>query len=173
MCTWPIPMYQAILLHIIFAFISKKPISLGLDLKPSLQPADSDLLAALVLSCRRLGMLQYANILARYNPDDLASYVWVGVEEVKRFNLALFQLCRRLSSEKQNTRVEGDAPPAPTSWLLTSHELEFPVPKNDALWNAKDRTEWMDATNNMQNIDLANFMESEWIAKSAEPLLLT
>ncbi|KAL2833947.1 hypothetical protein BJY01DRAFT_224824 [Aspergillus pseudoustus] len=184
-CEWPIPMYQAILLHIIFALLSKVNGSstLDLDLKPTLKSADAELLASLVKSCRKLGVFQYKNILARFKPDDLDSYVWVTVEEIKRFNLALFKVCRRLSSERQhtNTHAGGDDPGTggaplavtPTSWLLTAPELEFPMQTNDSLWLATDKEEWTAAVDNVEAVDLTNMMESKWISKSADILQLT
>ncbi|KAL4894265.1 hypothetical protein BDV59DRAFT_207291 [Aspergillus ambiguus] len=162
-CTWPIPMYQAILLHIIFSLICNVPTSLTLALKPCLTPTNCGLLASLVQSCRRLGMFQYANMLARYTPDDPAEYVWVGVQEVTRFDLALYRLCKYHGFEK-HTMVPG--------WQLTADELHFPMPKNEALWNAKGKNEWTDASRNMDWIDLGDIMRTEWIAKSAELLQL-
>ncbi|KAI2818382.1 transcriptional regulator family: Fungal Specific TF [Aspergillus niger] len=47
-CKWPISTYQAILLHIIFAGLYRGGGELDLDLKPSLAPADADLLERLV-----------------------------------------------------------------------------------------------------------------------------
>lgn len=58
-CSWPIPTYQAILLHIIFALLHRGGGSMGLDLKPSLPSPDSELLDSLVGSCQRLGMFYY------------------------------------------------------------------------------------------------------------------
>ncbi|EYE92455.1 uncharacterized protein EURHEDRAFT_544026 [Aspergillus ruber CBS 135680] len=47
-CAWPIPTYQAILLHIIFTLIYKGRDSLGFDLEPFLPPSDMELLECLV-----------------------------------------------------------------------------------------------------------------------------
>ncbi|KAF3400004.1 hypothetical protein F1880_008251 [Penicillium rolfsii] len=73
---WPIPTYQAILLHIIFAILYKGGGTLGLDLKPCPSSVISSLLDRLVENCRRLGMLYYPNMLARYYQPDQPSYVW-------------------------------------------------------------------------------------------------
>ncbi|KOS36944.1 hypothetical protein ACN38_g12286 [Penicillium nordicum] len=75
-CVWPIAMYQAILLHIIFSFLVSSRTAVDFDLKVSLPPADLGLLEALVRSCRRLGMFYYPNIIAKYEEADLASFVW-------------------------------------------------------------------------------------------------
>jgi hypothetical protein len=162
-------MYQAILIHIIFSIICKDRISLGFDLKPSLPATDTDLLAALVLSCRRLGMFYYPNILARYRPDDLSSYVWIGIEEVKRFNLALYRVCKILGSSKPNTNVGEYGNPGVARWQLTASELQFPMPKNDLLWNAVNKKEWnFAATEDVYHFNLNDTMELEWISNSAE-----
>ena len=61
----------------------------NLDLKASISAADLTLLKSLVGSYRRLGMFFYPNMLARYKEADLPSFVWVDVEEFKRFNISL------------------------------------------------------------------------------------
>lgn len=76
---------------------------LGLDLKPCLFSLVSSLLDRLVKSCRRLGMLYYPNMLARYCEPDQPSYVWVSIEEVKRFNIALYKVCRVCSEQGSGT----------------------------------------------------------------------
>ncbi|KAK2761629.1 hypothetical protein FQN54_001457 [Arachnomyces sp. PD_36] len=171
-CSWPIPMYQAILLHIIFSVISQNRTSLGLDLKPSLPSAELELLKSLVLSCKKLDMFYYPNMLARYSQSDLPSYIWVGIEELKRFNLALYRCCKALSrSGQQTSDGAGDSIAGPATWELTAADLQFPIPKNDALWDATVREEWDSAGTEAANpTSLHDTLEAEWISKSAELL---
>ncbi|PYH88661.1 hypothetical protein BO71DRAFT_423529 [Aspergillus ellipticus CBS 707.79] len=129
-CSWPIATYQAILLHIIFSFVLKGQGALNFDLSVSLPAADFELLEALVRSCRRLGMFYYPNILARYKDSDLTSFVWVGIEEIKRFNMALYKFCAKTSRSSAardgNQNDNGAVRP-----LLTARELLFPLPTNN------------------------------------------
>ncbi|KAL4974632.1 hypothetical protein BDW66DRAFT_139291 [Aspergillus desertorum] len=37
-------------------------------------------------------------MLARYGKDDPPSFVWIRIEEIKRFNMALFKLCRSFTA---------------------------------------------------------------------------
>ncbi|KAG2421719.1 hypothetical protein HFD88_005695 [Aspergillus terreus] len=172
MCTWPIPMYQAILLHIIFSLVSARSSPVGLDLKPSLPDIEAGLLASLVRSCRELGMFQYRNILARYKPGDLPTFVWVGVEEAKRFVIALFKVCSALSCDGYTSNLGECTTPEVLGWSFPASELQFPVPTHDLLWNAKGREEWMTAAEDVDCIDLGDMMESKWISKSANILRL-
>ncbi|KAL4735389.1 hypothetical protein BDV11DRAFT_212008 [Aspergillus similis] len=156
-CSWRIPTYQAILLHIIFAALYKSQgqgaplLQLSLDLKPCLGPADADLLDRLVITCKRLGMLSYPNMLARYGKDDLPSYVWVSIEEIKRFNMALYRVCQSFAgSACDDKRGEHLIPDTPlencdSRWgqhRLCPCDLQFPLPSNMPLWNAVGKAEW-------------------------------
>lgn len=111
-------------------------------------------------------MFYYPNILARYQQNELVSFVWTCIEEVKRFNLALYKVCRASSSlDKSGTHgVTGEA-----ICELTANELQFPMPKNDVLWSAMCKEEWDSAiTNDFDLNRLYDTMEEEWISKSAE-----
>jgi hypothetical protein len=154
-CSWRIPTYQAILLHIIFAALYKSQgqgaFQLSLDLKPCLAPADADLLDRLVTSCKRLGMFSYPKMLARYGTDDLPSYVWVSIEEIKRFNLALYRVCRSFASSNCDGKggenhILGTPLDNHDSYREQSRlrpcDLQFPLPSNAPLWNAVGKAEW-------------------------------
>lgn len=110
-------------------------------------------------------------MLARYQQNELVSFVWICIEEVKRYNLALYKLCRALSSfvihDKSGTHgVTGEG-----IRELTANELQFPMPKNDPLWNAICKEEWDSAiTNDFVPARLYDTMEEQWISKSAEIL---
>lgn len=115
-------------------------------------------------------MFYYPNVLARYEQNDLASYVWICIEEVKRFNLALYRVCRASSSSDIHDKsgrqysVTGEA-----SCELTADELQFPMPKNDPLWNAVRKEEWEPSVNDdFRPARLYDSMEEEWISKSAD-----
>ncbi|KAB8067103.1 hypothetical protein BDV29DRAFT_200745 [Aspergillus leporis] len=148
--------------------------ALNLNLKPSLTPDVADLLDRLVTSCKRLGMLYYPNMLNRYCQDDLASYVWIGIEEVKRFNMALFKVCRAFSSVSEQEGSINSLDIAGASRGLRARDLQFPLPRNTPLWNAVSKEEWVSAaTEEVYCNTLNNTLEVEWISNSANTLELT
>lgn len=104
-------------------------------------------------------MFFYPNILAKYKEADLPSFVWVGVEEVKRFNIALYKLCAKLSSSNPEDRP-----------LLAASELEFPLPSNDPLWNSTGRSEWEANAKEESAIALNDDVQARWISKFADIL---
>ncbi|KAL4906222.1 hypothetical protein BDW74DRAFT_177241 [Aspergillus multicolor] len=194
-CSWPLPTYQAILLHIIFGVLCAGSRSDGtvLDttLKPRLSPAQSDLLHRLVQSVRALEMLSYPNMLARFSESDLPAYVWVSIEELKRFNVALYKVCRLcgggVGEDLQGQQTETAAETGTGSRSLTdsrnktvseglhARELQFPPPRNNALWMALRKAEWEAAvTEDVHRHDrrLEDTLECEWISNSADLLEL-
>ncbi|PYH41310.1 Zn(II)2Cys6 transcription factor [Aspergillus saccharolyticus JOP 1030-1] len=156
-CSWPVPTYQAILLHIIFAALHRDNTGpLSLDLQPSLDPAAAALLHWLVASCKKLGMLYYPNVLSRYCQDYPAAYIWVSIEEVKRFNLAVFKVCRTFGC----------------STGLHVSDLQFPLPENNPLWNAAGKAEWIAAgAENVLRDGLEDPSPREWISNSASDIM--
>lgn len=107
-------------------------------------------------------MFYYPNILARYEQSDPASYAWICIEEVKRFNLALYRVCRALSRSSNSCTANS---------LLRAEELHFPMPENDLLWNAMTGEEWTSAMAEGANRDrLDGSREENWISHSAELL---
>ncbi|GKZ82329.1 hypothetical protein AnigIFM56816_007141 [Aspergillus niger] len=165
-CKWPISTYQAILLHIIFAGLYRGGGELDLDLKPSLAPADADLLERLVISCKKLGMFYYPNILEHYSNSILPGFSWVSIEDVKRFNLALFRVCRAFGIVDKE---EGISMPGTTSGRLRACDLQFPPPKNTPLWNAVTKDEWeFAATADMDRHSIYDPLPQEWISNSAD-----
>ncbi|KAJ5833419.1 hypothetical protein N7474_001730 [Penicillium riverlandense] len=164
-CVWPIATYQAILLHIIFSFVLSSRGGIDIDLKISLSPADLGLLEALVRSCRRLGMFYYPNILARYKEDDLASFVWVGIEEIKRFNIALYKVCGKASRSSIRDGSQGNA--NAVSYALTALELQFPPPDSCPLWNAVGKDEWMAIVKDVKPVCLDDICQDNWISNFA------
>ncbi|KAJ6137255.1 hypothetical protein N7471_003741 [Penicillium samsonianum] len=167
-CVWPIAMYQAILLHIIFSFLISSRTAVDFDLRVSLPPADLGLLEALVRSCRRLGMFYYSNILGRYKEADLASFVWVGLEEIKQFNIALYKVCGKASNSNIKDGSHGDITAVQS--LLTASELQFPLPSNFPLWNAVSKDEWMAVGWDEKLVSLDDDCQQNWISNFAEIL---
>ncbi|OJJ65849.1 hypothetical protein ASPBRDRAFT_60199 [Aspergillus brasiliensis CBS 101740] len=158
-CFWPIATYQAILLHIIFSALTRSGGIVNLDLKASISAEDFTLLKSLVGSCRRLGMFSYPNMLAKYKETDLPPFVWVGVEEFKRFNISLYKLCGQLSSAGP-----GDKP------LLSASELQFPLPSNDPMWNSTGKEDWHAYAKEENMVSLNNEFREKWISKCADIL---
>ncbi|CAI7586010.1 unnamed protein product [Penicillium viridicatum] len=176
-CSWPIPTYQAILLHIISAGMIRGSGALRPDLKPSLTSPDADLLQRFVVSCKKLGMFYYPNILARFSQNEPAPYVWVGIEEIKRLNLTLFKVCKSFSGScRQEGGLDGlsDNREKTVSWGLSARELQFPLPRNTPLWNVLNAEEWFAAdTEDVYRHSLDDTLEQDWISWSADVLDLT
>jgi hypothetical protein len=131
----------------------------NLDLKASISTADLALLKSIVGSCRKLGMFFYPNMLARYSEDDLPSFVWVSIEEVKRFGIALYKFCAKISSSSTE-----DSP------LLHASELQFPLPSNDPLWNSFGRDEWEVNAKGENTISMQDDFQAQWISNFANVL---
>lgn len=149
-------------------------------LKPSLPPADADLLRRLVASCKRLGMFHYPNILARFSTKESPVYVWVTIEEIKRFDLALFRLCSAVRASPP-AYGNGDGIDSLTvgsrqdagNWGLPARELQFPLPRNMPLWNALTPEEWFATdTPDVYRHSLHETLEQDWISRSADALEL-
>ncbi|RAH79718.1 C6 and C2H2 transcription factor [Aspergillus japonicus CBS 114.51] len=131
---WPMATYQSILLQLIFAVLTAKPeVELDLNFRFRLPEPTYELLTALVATGRRLDLFSYPNMLARHHPTAPVALVWVGVEETKRFSLALYKLCRLCSTGGTSTspaNMDGGA-----GGLLTLADLDFCIPDSDELWN--------------------------------------
>lgn len=163
------PVYQAILLHVIFSLLSKGStgITLGLDLKVSLPTADTDLLASVIQGCRVLNLFHYPTILAKVEPANVLPYIWVTIEEVKRFGVALYRTCNLLSSGARPDSTESNNA-MDAGWKLTASELRFPPPTNEALWHKVSKNDWLaSATADLERIRSGEIMEPEWISNSA------
>lgn len=152
--------YQAILLHIILAmFIAKEKATFDLGLRYQIEAEEYDLLVALVQSCRRLGMFLYPNMLAQYDDTAPAVLVWVGVEETKRFGLALYKVCRMCTCPDSS---------GSRSQLLSLTDLSFGMPDSDESWNAPADV----GTEGLQRVALqTNYRENGnpewWISRSS------
>ncbi|KAJ5324044.1 hypothetical protein N7476_002644 [Penicillium atrosanguineum] len=144
---WPISTYQAILLHVIFSLILRSRDTLDFDFKVSLPPAEFELLETLVRSCRKRGMFFYPNMLTRFKEVGLASFAWVCTEEVKRFNLALYKTCGKLSSTNLEKVI-----------------FNFLCPKIPPLWNAIGKPEWLVLLQDEDSLCVDDDCQEPWIS---------
>lgn len=139
--------------------------NLGIDLRPSFSRTNTNLLYSLVESCKRLGMLYYPNILARYSQSDPGPYVWLGIEETKRFNLALYRVYRSIS------RVGQRATDTDNHIRLTARDLQFPLPTYTRLWKTVSKAEWDSAAvRGVFDHLLDDTMDEMWISRVNEAL---
>lgn len=152
-------------MHIIFSLILRSRDTLTFDLKVSLPPADFELLEALVQSCRKRGMFFYPNMLTRFQEVGLITFAWVCTEEVKRFNLALYKTCGKLSFTglKDGSQHSHDA----ASPLVSASDLQFPLPTNNPLWNATDKSEWLVFVRGEKDLCLDENYQQPWISSFA------
>ena len=142
---------------------------MGFDLKFSLPPAGTQLLDSLVGSCKRLGMFNYPNIIAQHLPGSMVEIAWVGIEEIKRFNLTLYKVHKLLSRRETGfSLAEGGTVAETSSVGLAAIDLQFPIPTNSRLWSATNKEEWMSAPKDAGYFTLNDAKEDEWISKSAE-----
>lgn len=101
-------------------------------------------------------------MLARYRPDDLAPYVWISVEEAKRFDLALYKVYSMVSRPR-------DSVTGAVTKELTANEPQFPMPKNNFLWNTASKEVWLSACpGDLDSFSLDDALQVEWISNSAE-----
>ncbi|KAB8202123.1 C6 and C2H2 transcription factor [Aspergillus parasiticus] len=133
---WPMATYQSILLQLIFAvLVTKQETTFDLNLRFQLQDPKYELLTSLVETCRRLGLFHYPNMLAKYHSSAPIALVWVNVEEIKRFGLALYKICRLCTRSASAGTIDRDSSDK-RSELLTLADLDFCMPDSDEMWNA-------------------------------------
>ncbi|KAJ5892191.1 uncharacterized protein N7473_008419, partial [Penicillium subrubescens] len=138
---WPLATYQGILLQTIFSLLrDQDPIDLGLT--TVLPEIPSQLLKALVHSCLKRNMLFYPSMLSQFRQGESPEvYVWVGVEEVKRFALSLYRVCQRarLQDPGELGGVSCQSNWAPSRLdgvsLLSLADLRFALPDSNELWH--------------------------------------
>jgi hypothetical protein len=166
--------YQGILLQLIFAlFLSHGTLDLGLT--HSLPINTSRLLIALVHTCLKQNMFYYPSMLAQFNPGtDPEVLIWLGIEEIKRFCLSLYRVCRQ--SHIAGPDIQQDAfvlntrrgPHRLGESLLYLTDLQFALPNSDELWHATSglaaRVTENSAAYHNENI------EGNWISQTARLL---
>lgn len=121
------------LLNIILAlFIARENVSMDLNMRCRLRDDKYELLTALVRSCRQCGIFSYPNMLLQHEADAPLALVYVSIEEIKRFGLALYKVCRLSTS----FHLTGESANGDRNALLTLADLSFCMPDSDELWNA-------------------------------------
>ncbi|CAI7570494.1 unnamed protein product [Penicillium glandicola] len=171
---WPMATYQGILLHLIFSLLlnNNRP---DLQLTQVLPDVPSQLLVSLVRSCLKRHMFFYPSILAQFKPGvDPDVFIWLGIEEVKRFDLSLYKVCRH--ARVCNTKLLEDVPnfgpqrgpQSPGGRLLSLADLQFAVPDSDELWHANSDLAAKIARN--PDAYTNDNIEENWISQTARIL---
>ncbi|KAJ5442721.1 hypothetical protein N7445_005728 [Penicillium cf. griseofulvum] len=166
--------YQGILLHLVFSLLLNRDQS-DLQLTQFLPDIPSQLLISLVRSCLKRHMFFYPSILAQFKPGiDPDVFVWLGIEEVKRFDLCLYRVCRharihdtKLLEDTPNFSPRG-APRSPDGSLLSLTDLQFAVPDSDELWHATSDLAAKLAGNSAAYTN--ENIEENWISQTAQLL---
>ncbi|KAL3431717.1 hypothetical protein BDV09DRAFT_206447 [Aspergillus tetrazonus] len=171
--SWPMATYQSILLQLIFAVIvAKQEGTFDLNFRVQLSPMKFELLTSLVEACRRLGMFYYPNMLSQHSSSAPLALIWVSVEEIKRFGLALYKLCRLCACARDQGASRGGyntaVPATKAGSLLTLAELNFCMPDSDELWNSPaDTPAELFKSTALQHIRRDNRNLEEWISRAA------
>ncbi|PKY00055.1 hypothetical protein P168DRAFT_307721 [Aspergillus campestris IBT 28561] len=131
---WPIATFQSVLLQSIFALLlAGDQAAFDLNLRYCVQPDEYKLLLALVQTCRRTRIFCYPEMLAQHSATAPLAMVWVSVEEIKRFGLALYKVCRMTTCAGS---TDGDRSRGRDE-LLTLADLSFGMPDSDELWDVE------------------------------------
>lgn len=72
-------------------------------------------------------------MLTRYHHVESITCMWVGVEEIKRFGLALYKVSRLCGRRGESDETDGR--------LLRLSDLQFPMPAKKNLWDADSNAE--------------------------------
>ena len=157
---WPMATYQGILLQIIFALLQGNH-GLNLQLTHELPTLPLQLLKALVRTCLERQMFFYPSIVAQFTNTLPDVYIWVGVEEVKRFALSLYKVCR-------SCQVPDIGASAPGRSLLSLANLQFAPPDSDELWHASSDLASRLAED--RSADGERNSDARWISQTASVL---
>lgn len=165
--------FQGILLQIIFAlFIAERETTFDLNCRYHISAPAYRLLAELVETCRQLGLFCYPNMLRKHHPSAPLALVWVSVEEIKRFGLALYKVCRScasgVSSDKPTISSHSNSS---KSELLTLADLEFCLPDSDELWNTPPGQQPKLNRGSASQLELRNNQDPDnWISRTSRQL---
>lgn len=119
-------------------------------------------------------MFSYPSMLSQFrkreNPE---VFVWVGVEEVKRFGLCLYRVCQcaRLREPRELDDVPDHSNRYPSGLggaHLSLADLQFALPDSDELWHMTSGLAGQLAERYMM-YENAN-IEENWISQTARPL---
>ncbi|KAJ5554669.1 hypothetical protein N7513_004628 [Penicillium frequentans] len=171
--SWPVATYQGILLHLIFSFIVNYDQS-NLQITRLLPELPSRLMISLVRTCVKRGIFFYPAIQSQFKsevgPEVL---IWLGIEEVKRFNLSLYRLYRHIRLDakvlEDTANIDSSCGPRPSGrHLLSLADLQFALPDSDELWHMTSDLAAKIAGNNSAYNDKNG--ESNWISQTARVL---
>lgn len=82
-------------------------------------------------------MFFYPEILAQFSRDSVPDvFIWVGIEEVKRFALGLYKIRRSCHIQCENGPCNSPHSTNRERSLLTLADLQFALPDGDELWHA-------------------------------------
>lgn len=104
-------------------------------------------------------------MVARYRTVGVSTFAWVCIEEIKRFNLALFRVCGRLTMQRDGNE-DGGGVEVGDGFLFSADELQFPLPTRCSLWKAVTRDEWESSGDGLL-VDLNDLAEDSWISNCA------
>lgn len=131
------------------------------------------LLSSLVRACFRQDLFSYPTIQAQYTLGSVPEvFTWVGIEEVKRFALALYKVCRLCDipdKEKQDDSSESRQRKIQPKSLLSLADLHFAMPECDELWHADSNLAARLAEEDSMAYSHKN-MEVNWISSTARLL---
>lgn len=117
--------------------MARENASMDLTMRYRLPDDKYKLLTALVQTCRRWGMFYYPNMIIQHNTYTPLALVYLNIEEIKRFGLALYKACRLSTSSditEGNTNCDRND-------LLSLADLSYSMPDSDEIWNAPLGTE--------------------------------
>jgi hypothetical protein len=156
---------QSVLLNIILAlFIAREKSNMDLGMRFQLPDDKYQLLVSLVRSCRWWGLFSYPNMLRQHEANAPLALVWVNVEEIKRFGLALYKVCQLATCLNRT----GESVNSGRNELLTLADLSFCIPDSDELWNAPSGTEsekWRDFA--CSTVERSNMDPQNWISQAS------
>ncbi|KAJ5903572.1 hypothetical protein N7504_005955 [Penicillium tannophilum] len=165
--------YQGILLHLIFSFLLKNDQS-NLQLTRLLPELPSRLMVALIRICIKRGMFYYPAIQSQFKPEvDPEVLIWLGIEEVKRFNLSLYKIYRQIRLDpnvlEDTANIDRSCGPRSSGRnLLSLADLQFALPDSDELWHMTSDLAAKIAGNTAAYNDKNG--EENWISQTARVL---
>ncbi|PKX97579.1 C2H2 type zinc finger domain protein [Aspergillus novofumigatus IBT 16806] len=165
---WPMATYQATLIQIIFASLKDAHSQVDIQLARTISTSCSRLLTTLTETCLRKNMFFYPEILAQFCGDSVPDvFIWVGIEEVKRFALALYEVCRTCHIQRENSPRNSPRSANRGRSLLTLADLQFALPDSDELWHATSDLAARLAEDGPLYYD-NNDAAANWISQSSE-----
>jgi hypothetical protein len=100
-------------------------------------------------------------MLGRYQDIDSVTCIWVGVEEIKRFALALYKVCRISGRVCRNKADDPDG-----LQLLRLSDMRFPIPDSNQLWEAESNPELSNLlAKTYRDANLERRRDAKWISE--------